>query len=120
LVEVAPGRYTALLTTRVAFISLSFKVAVEVVRINPPESIDAKISGDAMGLAGRVTSAAGLRLSDAGEDATTVHYEADVALTGKLGGLGEPVFRSTSAQLAREFGANLKEAIERQQLKAGA
>jgi carbon monoxide dehydrogenase subunit G len=36
-----------------------------------------------------------------------------VGLTGKLGSLGQPVLRATSAKLAREFGDNLKAEIER-------
>jgi hypothetical protein len=36
-----------------------------------------------------------------------------VGLTGKLGSLGQPVLRATSARLAREFGDNLKAEIER-------
>ena len=35
-------------------------------------------------------------------------------LTGKLGSLGQPVLRATSAKLAREFGANLKAEIEKE------
>ncbi len=46
------------------------------------------------------------------EGRTTIRYVTDVGLTGKLGGLGQPVFRATSARLAREFGDNLKKALE--------
>jgi carbon monoxide dehydrogenase subunit G len=53
-----------------------------------------------------------VELREAGERRTIIRYVADVGLTGKLGGLGEPVFRATSARLAREFGTNLKKAIE--------
>jgi carbon monoxide dehydrogenase subunit G len=118
--ELDPGRYEAVLATKVAFITLSFKVTIEVIRIDPPQAIDARISGDAIGLAGRVTAAAGLQLSDAGERGTAIAYAADIALTGRLGGVGESVFRAVSAQLAREFAANLKAAIERDRTEAPA
>jgi carbon monoxide dehydrogenase subunit G len=36
-----------------------------------------------------------------------------VGLTGKLGSLGQPVLRATSAKMARQFGDNLKTEIER-------
>ena len=57
---------------------------------------------------------ASLDLTDAGEHRTTIRYAADVGLTGKLGGLGQPVFRATSARIAKEFGANLRSEIDRE------
>ena len=111
--ELSPRRYSAVLTNEVAFITLSFKVIVEVVKIDAAGALDAKITGEAIGLVGRVMANAGLQLSEAGPGQTDIHYTANVGLTGKLGGLGEPVFRAKSAEVAKEFGANLKAAIER-------
>ena len=116
--ELSDGRYSAALTNEVGFITLSFKVIVEVVKVDPPNSIEAKITGDAIGLAGRVGASAGLELSEAGPGQTDIRYAAGVSLTGKLGGLGEPVFRAKSAEVAKEFGANLKAALDRVPLKA--
>lgn len=110
--EVSPGVYSAVLTNEVAFIRLSFKVIVEVVKVEPPNAIEGKITGEAIGLVGRVVANAVLQLSEAGPGQTDIRYTATVGLTGKLGGLGEPVFRAKSAAVAREFGANLKTAIE--------
>ena len=111
--ELAEGRYSAVLTNEVGFITLRFKVIVEVVKIDPPSGIEAKISGDAIGLVGRVQSTAGLELSEVGPNQTEIRYSSNVSLTGKLGGLGEPVFRAKSAEVARQFGTNLKAAIDR-------
>src|SRR5438093_1000024 len=111
--ELSDGRYSAVLTNEVGFITLSFKVIVEVVRIDPPRLIEAKITGDAIGLVGRVQATAGLELSEAGPNQTEIRYSSNVSLTGKLGGLGEPVFRAKSAEVARQFGTNLKAAIDR-------
>jgi carbon monoxide dehydrogenase subunit G len=112
LAELSPGRYSAVLTNEVAFITLRFKVIVEVVKLEPPNAIEAKVTGETIGLAGRVTANAGLQLSEAGPKTTEVRYTSNVALAGKLGGLGEPVFRAKSAEAARQFGVNLKAAIE--------
>ncbi|MBI4888315.1 MAG: hypothetical protein HY824_14570 [Acidobacteria bacterium] len=120
LQEIAPGRYSAILTSRVAFMTISFRVAIEIVALDPPQAIDATISGDAVGLPAHVAATAAVRLSDEGEHRTTISYTTDIALTGKLGGLGQPVFRSTSAELARQFGANLKHALEGQRTGAPA
>jgi len=111
--ELAEGRYSAVLTNEVGFITLRFKVIVEVVKIDPPSGIEAKITGDAIGLVGRVQATAGLELSEVGPNQTEIRYSSNVSLTGKLGGLGEPVFRAKSAEVAKHFGANLKAAIDR-------
>ena len=112
LAELSPGRYSAVLMNEVAFITLRFKVIVEVVKIEPPNMIEAKVTGETIGLAGRVTANAALQLSEAGPKTTEVRYTSNVALAGKLGGLGEPVFRAKSAEVARQFGVNLKAAME--------
>jgi uncharacterized protein len=112
--EIAPGRYAAVLLNRVAFMTLNFNVTIELVKVVPPTSLEATITGDAVGLAGHVAANAGVELVADGDDRTIIRYFTDVGLTGKLGGLGESVFRATSAKLSREFGLNLKAALERQ------
>jgi carbon monoxide dehydrogenase subunit G len=99
---------------------VSFKVVVEVARVQPPELIDATIAGNATAVPGRLTASAGLRLFEIAEHRTSIHYAVDVALTGKLGGFGEPVFKATSVKLAQEFAANIKTAIERGSVEAPA
>jgi carbon monoxide dehydrogenase subunit G len=111
--EVAPDRYTAVLTSRVAFMTLRFKVTIDVARIEPPATLEAKITGDALGLSGHVVATARLDLAETADRRTTIRYATAVGLTGRLGGLGQPVLRATSAKMAREFGDNLKAEIER-------
>ena len=111
--ELSPGVYSALLTNEVGFITLRFKVTVEVVKVEPHSAIEAKITGETIGLVGRVVANAGLQLSEGGPSQTDIRYTATISLTGKLGGLGEPVFRAKSASVAREFAAKLKAAIEK-------
>jgi carbon monoxide dehydrogenase subunit G len=110
--EISPTQYAAVLSSQVGFMTLSFKVLIDVLKIDPPHAIQAKVTGDAVGLSGRVAATASLQLSPVGPTQTLIRYDTDVALTGKLGGIGQPVFRSTSAHLAKQFGANLKAAIE--------
>jgi uncharacterized protein len=110
-----PGcRDSAVLTSRVAFMTVSFNVTIDMLKVEPPQTIEAKIAGDAVGLVGHVAATAAMRLIEEGEHRTRLSYATDIALTGKLGGLGQPVFQATSARLAREFGENLKKAIESQ------
>lgn len=110
--ELEPGKYSAVLSNKVAFLSVRFDVIVQIVREEPNEAIDATITGNPVGLAGRLEARAGIRLADAPEHATQITYSVELGLTGKLGGLGQPVFRAKSEELSRVFGANLKSAIE--------
>jgi carbon monoxide dehydrogenase subunit G len=110
--EISPGRYSAVLTNRVAFLTLRFNVVIDIVNIDAPHTIEARITGDAIGLVGHVAATASVHLIEHGERSTTIRYVSDVGLTGRLGGLGQPAFRATSASLAREFGDNLKRALE--------
>ena len=120
LCEVVPDRYTAVLTSRVAFMTLSFKVVIDVAKIEPPATLEAKITGDAVGLSGHVVATARMNLAETADRHTTIRYATEVGLTGKLGSLGQPVLRATSAKLAREFGANLKAEIEREHAEPSA
>ena len=117
--ELSPDRYTAVLSSQVAFMKLSFKVTIDVTRIDAPETLEAKITGDAVGLAGHVVATARLNLEETAERRTTLRYATEIGLTGRLGGLGQPVFKATSAKMAREFGANLKKEIEDGAIEGG-
>ena len=120
LCELSSERYTAVLTSRVAFMTLSFKVTIDVTRMEPPTMIEARITGDALGLSGHVVATASVHLDETADRRTTIRYATEVGLTGKLGGLGQPVFRATSVRMAREFGENLKAEIERGQAEHSA
>src|SRR5688500_20345359 len=65
LCEVVPDRYTAVLTSRGAFMTLSFKVTVDVTKLAPPATLEATISGDAVGLSGDVCVTRRLRPAEA-------------------------------------------------------
>ncbi len=111
--QVGPASFTALLSNEVSFITLSFQVVVEIVKIDPPHTIEAKITGKPIGFTGQLTATAGLHLSEDGVGRTIIRHSSNVGLTGKLGGLGQPVFRAKSAEMSTKFATNLKTALER-------
>jgi carbon monoxide dehydrogenase subunit G len=107
LVEIDDRRYTATLETRVAYIKLKFAVAVEIVELDEPVRVVARVEGTPMGMVGRLTatSAANLEEQDGG---TAVNYELDVALTGRLGSLGQPVLNSKAKEMERQFASRIQ------------
>ncbi len=110
--ELEPGTYGAKLSNKVGPISVTFDVTVQLTKVEPPAAIDATVSGAAPGLGGRLTATAHLQL-DALDDAhTRVTYAVEMNLSGRLGGIGQPVFRAKSDELSKKFGANVRDAIE--------
>jgi carbon monoxide dehydrogenase subunit G len=107
LFEIDDRHYTATLETRVAYIKLKFAVAVEIVELDQPVRVVARVEGTPMGMVGRLTatSAANLEEQDGG---TAVNYELDVALTGKLGSLGQPVLQSKAKEMERQFASRIQ------------
>ncbi len=45
-------------------------------------------------------------------DATAIHYEIDAALTGKLGGIGQPVVKAKVREMEKQFVTRLRAAFE--------
>lgn len=107
LVEIDDRHYTATLETRVAYIKFKFAVSVEIVELDEPVRVVAKVEGAPIGMVGRLTatSAADLTEQDGG---TAVNYELDVALTGKLGSLGQPVLKSKAKEMERQFASRIQ------------
>lgn len=111
LTRVDDTHYSARLDTRVAYIRFRFDVDVRMTRVEPVETIEAKVEGVPLGVVGRLTgtSIAHLEERDGG---TAIRYAMDVALAGKLGSLGQPVLRSKAREMERKFAANLRAAFE--------
>lgn len=99
-------RYDAVLETKVAYMRFKFKVSVELTEVMAPELIAARIEGAPMGLVGRLTATSATRLIAAG-DQTTIRYEIDTALTGKLGSIGQPVLKAKAKDMEKQFAKNL-------------
>ena len=108
LQEADAGRYTATLETKIAYIKFKFAIDVSFVDKVPPEKIVAKAEGTPIGVVGRLTSTASATLSEAPEG-TSVAYEIDVALAGKLGSIGQPVLKSKAKDMEKSFVKNLNE-----------
>lgn len=110
LKEVDSTHYTAIMDTKIAYIRFKFDVDVEVTRMEPHDFIEAKIAGVPSGIVGRMTGTSRARLTGDGED-TTIAYEIDVALAGKLGSIGQPVLKAKARKIERGFTAKLREAF---------
>ena len=111
LTGVDATHYDAMLETKVAYLQFKFKVIVELTRIEPPRAIEARIEGTPLGVVGRLTATSRTTLTEE-SDGTLVQYEIDTALTGKLGGIGQPVLKSKAKQMEKQFFTRLRAAFE--------
>ena len=107
LQEIDPTHFTATFETKVAYMKFRFNVAVEVVRIEAPGEIEAKIEGTPLGIIGRLTATTRTSLRESGSD-TMVDYSVDATLAGKLGSIGQPVLRSKAKDMERQFAEKLR------------
>ena len=104
LQEIDEDHYTAKLETRIAYIKFRFDVAVALLERVAPSRVVAQLEGTPLGTVGRLTSMAVANLVDAeGGRETDIVYEMEVALTGKLGSLGQPVMKSKAREMEQGF-----------------
>jgi carbon monoxide dehydrogenase subunit G len=111
LVEVDDRHYTATLETRVAYIKFRFAVSVEISEIDEPVRVAAKVEGSPAGMVGRLTATSAANLEEV-PGGTVVNYELDVALTGKLGSLGQPVLKSKAKEMERQFASRIQASFQ--------
>jgi carbon monoxide dehydrogenase subunit G len=111
LQEIDATHFTAVLETRVAYIRFKFNISVEIAESVAPHRIVARSEGTPAGVVGRLTSTSTAELTEENGE-TTIVYAIEMALTGKLGSLGQPVLRSKAKELERQFATNLKAAFE--------
>jgi carbon monoxide dehydrogenase subunit G len=104
------NRYTAILETKIAYLRFKFKTTVEVLRLERPGLIEARIEGTPLGFVGRLSATSLTTLEEIGGD-TRIHYDVDVALTGKLGSMGQPVLRSKAKDMEKRFAENLRRVL---------
>ena len=110
LEEIDATHFNAVLETKVAYIRFKFNISVEIAESEAPHRIVAKSEGTPMGMVGRLTSTSTANLTEENGE-TTISYGIEVALTGKLGSLGQPVLKSKAKELERQFATNLKAAF---------
>ena len=110
--ELGDGKYAALIEAQIAFLRMAFKVTVELSRVERPNAIEAHIAGTPVNLVGKIDARASLTLEPAGPAETHVTYALDVSIAGKLGGMGESVFRAKAKEYGDRFAEHLRDAVE--------
>lgn len=91
----------ATVTAKIGPVKATFKGLVKLSDLDPPNAYT--ISGEGKGgVAGFAKGAAKVRLTDA-PGGTTLHYDADAAVGGKLAQIGARLISSSAKKIADEF-----------------
>ena len=117
LTEDGSDRYSARLTTKIAYIRIAFDITVQIVRAERPDGIEARIDGKPHGVVGRLAATSSASFATDG-NGTRVSYRIDASLTGRLGSVGQPVLKSKAKEMERQFVENLRRAFPGTQSEA--
>jgi carbon monoxide dehydrogenase subunit G len=94
--------YRGRLVNEIAHVRFSAGFSAEITGMREPEEVRAVLRGEDRRLASSIRIDATLTVSPDG-DASTVSYDLDLAIRGKIGRLGESIVRRRSAEVERQF-----------------
>ncbi len=107
LKELSPTTYAAHFETKIAYIKFNFEVTVELTEAHRPCRIAAKIEGKPHGIVGRLSATSAADFHETA-GVTTIRYEVEASLTGRLGSIGQPVLKAKAKEMEREFVESLR------------
>jgi carbon monoxide dehydrogenase subunit G len=105
--------YRVRLTVKVGFLSTTQNLRVTIIESERPRRLVSVGRGEDRKLASQVETRTTLDLAPAAEGATLVRYRSDLRVLGRLGSVGDAVMKVKARQLAGEFAANVRAAIEK-------
>ena len=108
-----PTTYRVRLTVKVGFLSTTQNLRVTIIEADRPRHLVSVGRGEDRKLASQVETRTTLDLAPAEEGATLVRYRSEVRVLGRLGSVGDAVMRVKARQLAGDFAANVRAALEK-------
>jgi carbon monoxide dehydrogenase subunit G len=105
--------YRVRLTVKVGFLSTTQNLRVEIVEADRPRHLVSVARGEDRKLASQVEVRNTLDLAPAAPGGTLVRYRSDVRVLGRLGSIGDAVMKVKARELAGDFAARVRAALER-------
>lgn len=106
--RISENEIEATVTAKIGPVKASFKGLVTLSDIDPPNGYTIRGEGKG-GPAGFAKGGAKVKLTDAADGGTTLSYEVDAAVGGKLAQIGARLIDSTAKKLADDFFAKFSE-----------
>ena len=104
--------YRVRLTVKVGFLSTTQEMRMTITEADRPRRLVSVGRGEDRKLASHVEVRNTLDLAPAPAGATLVRYHSEVRVLGRLGSVGDAVMRVKAKQLAGDFAASVRAAIE--------
>ena len=109
--KTSDGSFSAKVTAKVGPVKAKFTGAVTLSNLDPPNSY--RISGEGKGgAAGFAKGGAAVTLSDADGGGTTLHYDVNAQVGGKLAQIGSRLIDATAKKMAGDFFHTLGRIVE--------
>jgi carbon monoxide dehydrogenase subunit G len=102
LVRVDERHYSGRLVNEIAHVRFTASFSAEIVELDPPREVRAVLKGEDRRLASSLKLDASLSVRPNGHG-SEVSYSMEMALWGKLGRMGESIFRRRTAEVEKQF-----------------
>lgn len=103
LVRVDETHYTGRLVNEIAHVRFNAAFSAEIVGVDAPREVKAVLKGEDRRLGSSLKLDATLSVEPNGADNSTVTYAMEMAMWGKLGRMGESIFRRRTAEVEKQF-----------------
>lgn len=110
LVRVDETHYTGRLVNEIAHVRFNAAFSAEIVGVDAPREVKAVLKGEDRRLGSSLKLDATLSVEPNGADNSTVTYAMEMAMWGKLGRMGESIFRRRTAEVEKQFVAAFSQA----------
>ena len=110
--QTEPGKYKAVIKTKVGPIKTTFKIDIETMEERPPEFAAYTTSGEEGSRASRIKALSTLSLKPLGDDKTEITYHSDINMLGRLGKFGSGLMQKVADSIGNEFIATMRSRIE--------
>jgi carbon monoxide dehydrogenase subunit G len=110
--EVEPGKYKAVITTKVGPIKAMFKVDIELTEERAPEFAAYSTRGEEGSKASRLSATSTLTLKALDTALTEVSYTSDIKIMGRLGKFGAGVMKKVADSIGNKFVDELRNQLE--------
>jgi carbon monoxide dehydrogenase subunit G len=118
LVRVDETHYTGRLVNEVAHVRFNAAFSAEITGVDAPREVKAILKGEDRRLGSSLKLDATLSVEPAGPDSSTVTYAMEMAMWGKLGRMGESIFRRRTAEVEQQFVAAFSRAASGEPIEA--
>lgn len=108
-----PEHFTARMTVRTAFITLTSNVQGSIHLDEQNHQVEVSLTGQPLAFAGAFRARLSAELAALSETESQVTYDMEIQMAGRLASLGDAIIRSTVAKLAKGFASNLQQKFQK-------